>query len=431
MKRRDFLFGVVGAGTLSTAVPRQVRGAGPRQELPRIQEYRRLGRTGFEASDIGSGSPMEEGILNALLMQGVNYIDTAESYNNGASERLVGRVIKGFDRKEFFITTKFALREGENRERMKDRALRCLERLDTEYMDCLMIHAASAREDVKNEAFHQVAEELKQEGKLRYVGVSCHGTSWYNEPKDSMEDVLGTAAEDGRFDVMLLAYNYLQKNGGERVLRTCREKNIGTTLMKTDPFGTGAFTYFNDIYTEREKEGQPAPEWIKILREKYARQREEAGPFLEAHNLTTPDQIRDAAIRFVLDNQDVHSALISFKTYDEVEAYLRLSGSRLTEADEQVLAAQAETDGQLYCRHACAVCEPKCPHQVPVNTIMRYNHYYVAQGREKRALELYGKLEGPKADLCEGCDGPCQAACPFSIPIHDLLKFAHSNLTLA
>lgn len=76
------------------------------------------------------------------------------------------------------------------------------------------------------------------------------------------------------FDVLLLVYNYLKRDMGQRILRACREKNIGTTLMKTDPFGGGAFSYFNDIYTEQEKQGREAPGWIKILREKNKRQRE-------------------------------------------------------------------------------------------------------------------------------------------------------------
>jgi len=374
---------------------------------------------------------MEEGVLNALLMQGVNYIDTGESYENGASERLTGRVIKAFDRKKLFITTKLILTGDETSEQIKDRGLRCLNRLDSEYIDCLMIHAASARRHVKNEAFQEAVAQLKQEGKIRHAGVSCHGTSWYDEPENSMEDVLGTAIEDGRFDVLLLAYNYLQRDQGERVLRAAREKGVGTTLMKTDPFGYGAFTSFNDLFIEQEKQGQETPEWFQTLRRKYERQREEAGPFLERHNLTTPGQIRDAAIRFVLNNPDVNSAAITFKNYDDVETYLKLSGSRFTETDGGLLAAHAETNGPLYCRHACNTCESRCPSRVPVNTIMRFNHYYVAQGREKRALELYGKLEGPKADLCSECDGPCQAACPFAVPIPDLMKFAHTNLTLA
>jgi predicted aldo/keto reductase-like oxidoreductase len=290
--------------------------------------------------------------------------------------------------------------------------------------------SASARSHVRNEAFHDGTAQLKQEGKLRYVGISCHGTNWTDEEADSMEAVLGTAIEDGRFDVMLLVYNYLRRQMGERLLRECREKNIGATLMKTSPFGHGGFTYFNDIYAEREQQGEEAPEWIKTLRLKYERQREQARPFLEQHNLTTPDQIRDAAIRFVLDNPDVHSALVTFKNFDDVDNYLPLSGSRFTETDESSLNAYAETSGQLYCRHACGICESQCPSRVPVNTIMRYNNYFVGQGREKWALELYRDLEGQKADLCGDCEGHCQSACPFGVPIHDLLNFAHSNLTV-
>jgi predicted aldo/keto reductase-like oxidoreductase len=428
MQRRDFLLGVAGTGAVGKT---DLLTAYPTKTPPRITEYRMLGRTGFRVSDISAGAPNDEGILNALLMQGVNYIDGGESYSNGQAERLTGRVIKGFDRKSLFLTTKLVLRANETGEQVKERALRCLERLDSEYIDCLMIHAASSRTDVTNEAFHEATVQLKQEGKLRHVGISCHGTNWYDEQQNSMEEVLGTAIEDGRFDVVLLAYNYLQQDMGARVLRQCREKNVGATLMKTDPFGNGAFTYFNDIYTERERQGREAPEWIKTLRSKYERQREEARPFLERHNLTTPSQIRDAAIRFVLDNPDTHSVCISFKNYDDVENYLALSGSRFTETDETRLKLSAEADGRLYCRHACGDCEASCPSKVPVNTIMRYNHYFVAQGREKRALELYGKMTGPNAGLCAECDGHCQSACPFGVPINDLLKFAHSNLTVA
>ena len=431
VKRRDFLFGFVGTGAVAHTNPFSRNLANPSQETAKITDYRTLGRTGFKVSDIGSGVPTEEGVLNALLSRGVNYIDTSDTFSNGASERLIGRVIQGFDRRKVFITTKLHVAGNETTDRIKDRALRSLERLDSEHIDCLMIHGAVSRTHVRNEAFHEAAAELKKEGRLRHIGVSCHGSSWYDEPEDSMEDVLGAAIEDGRFDVLLLAYNYLQRDMGERILRRCREKNVGATLMKTDPFGYGVFTYLNDLYSEQERRGQEAPEWIQILRRKYSRQREEARSFLDQHNLAAPDQVREAAIRFVLTNPDMHSVAITFKSFDDVEYYLRLSGSRLYETDQVLLRAGAETTGRMYCRHACNLCESECPERVPVNTVMRYHHYFVAQGREKLALDLYRKLEGPKAGSCMECEGHCQAACPFEVPIHDLLKFAHENLTLA
>jgi predicted aldo/keto reductase-like oxidoreductase len=87
--------------------------------------------------------------------------------------------------------------------------------------------------------------------------------------------------------------------------------------------------------------------------------------------------------------------------------------------------------GSFYCRHACGVCESSCPHNVPINTIMRYNHYFVAQRREKRALEKYARMEAAKADRCARCTGQCQSACPYGVPIQGLLIAAHQTLTLA
>ncbi len=75
-------------------------------------------------------------------------------------------------------------------------------------------------------------------------------------------------------------------------------------------------------------------------------------------------------------------------------------------------------------------CESHCPHRVPVNTIMRYNHYFRAQGREKDALEKYANLPGPKADMCEDCSGYCEKICPYGIPIQVLLTLAHQTLTI-
>jgi predicted aldo/keto reductase-like oxidoreductase len=62
---------------------------------------------------------------------------------------------------------------------------------------------------------------------------------------------------------------------------------------------------------------------------------------------------------------------------------------------------------------------------------MRYNHYFNAQGREKYAMEQYAELGITKADLCQNCEGHCERACPYNVPIQSLLMLAHHNLTLA
>ena len=115
VNRRNFLktstIGLVGAGVMSNAqwTNAQDEGKPEAAEEPKIVAYRTLGRTGFKASDISSGGPMNAPILKALIDSGVNYIDTAESYGRGASEKTVAEVLKEVDRKSLFITSKLVM----------------------------------------------------------------------------------------------------------------------------------------------------------------------------------------------------------------------------------------------------------------------------------------------------------------------------------
>jgi predicted aldo/keto reductase-like oxidoreductase len=429
LNRRQFLknstIGIAGAGMLAQG---NWLGAAQeeKKETPKIKEYRTLGRTGFKVSDISSGGPMEPAILSALLDANVNYIDTAESYGSGKSERVTGEVLKGRDRKSIFITTKLSIGRKSSKEMILKRARKCLERLDMDYVDCLMIHSPDKVEIVKAPGFHEAIVELKAEGRVKYCGISNHGSQW-KDNADPTEQVVGAAAEDGRFDVMLLVYNFIQKDSGETILKICRENNIGVTLMKTNP--VRSYHSIKDEAEKLEKEGKPGGFFRAIL-PRLKEKADKADDFINKYNLQNKDEIRDAAIRFVLNNQDTHSVCISFNNFDEVASYIRLSGSRLTIADQTKLDAYREGCGALYCRHACGICEPQCPYGVPVNTIMRYDHYFAAQGREKYAMLKYAELSRKKADFCQSCEGHCESACPYGVPIQGLLALAHQRLTL-
>ncbi len=174
---------------------------------------------------------------------GINYIDTAEHYMNGQAERAVGEVLKGRDRSSIFLTTKLNLTMGgSSKEELKQRFQACLDRMQTDYVDCLMIHMTPRVEEVKHEGFHEAAAELKAEGRVRFLGLSNHGTEHvaYGRVESPMENVIGAAAEDGRFDVALFVYNFLQKEQGERIIEACRARDMGVTLMKTNPVGVVA-----------------------------------------------------------------------------------------------------------------------------------------------------------------------------------------------
>lgn len=431
MNRRNFLknsaIGMVGAGVVSQA-PGLKAEETPGDEPLKIKAYRTLGRTGFKVSDIGSGGNPNPAVLKAVLEAGVNYIDTAESYGRGQSETTIGKVIKDFNRKSLFITTKLSLRKDFTKEKILERSRKCLERLQTDYIDCMMIHSCQTAQAVKSEGFHAAVKQLKSEGKVRFVGISNHGSTYGKSP-ETMEKVLMAAVADGRFDVMLLVYNFVRTEMGERILKACAGKNIGTTLMKTKPVDR-YFIKKEQIEARAKKEGKEISQRSMEVLAAFKKSADMATEFTRKHNLKDPREIREAAVRFVLENQNVNTVCINFLSFDDVEPYIKLSGSSMTAADKKKLALYLKGCGDFYCRHACGQCESQCPQGVPVNTIMRYNHYFESQGREKYAMEKYAALPTAKAGLCENCDGRCETACPYNVHIQGLLTYAHRNLSL-
>lgn len=430
--RRKFLknssLGFIGAGLLgkkSFTTPSQEQD----DELPKIKEYRTLGRTGFKVSDISTGSLNQSAILKALLKSGVNYIDTSEIYSNGNKEALIGKSIKEFDRKSLFITTKIWLGRGDkSKEYIIDRFRKSLDRLQTDYIDCYMIQAANSSEIVKNEYFHSAISQLKSEGRVRYCGVSCHGESWKGKPKESMEKVLMTAVEDGRFDVLLLVYNFFQQDMGNRILKACKEKNIGTTIMKSNPMFD--YSQLRDWITELEQKGEEISEFERWALNGLKVSSDKADSLIKEQNLKSDDELfRDIAIPFVLSNPDVNTVLMGFTNFDNLKYHLKFSGQTLTKSGEKRLINYKETFGQFHCRHACGICEDRCPMEIPVNTIMRYNYYFTVKGQEKYAMQKYKELPGSKPDLCTDCEGFCEKACPHGVLTRPLLAIAHQNLS--
>ncbi|MCU0483650.1 MAG: aldo/keto reductase, partial [Chloroflexi bacterium] len=200
-----------------------------------VQRFRTLGRTGFKVSDIGMGcSRMSEAnVVRYAYDKGVNFFDCAETYSNGESERQIGEAMAHMDRAKIFLTTKLRLNPDDSEAAIRERVGKCLERMKTSYVDGLYLHSPPTVAAVKHEAFHKAGAQLKAEGKVRHLGLSSHGPR--GKGGDSMEQVLLSAVADGRFDVMLLVYNFLNHKEGDVVLKACREKNIGTACMKASP----------------------------------------------------------------------------------------------------------------------------------------------------------------------------------------------------
>ena len=149
-------------------------------------EYTRLGRTGLKVSRICLGTNMfgaeyvddarAISVVHAALDNGVNFIDTADAYNDGRSEEVVGRAVKG-RRSAYVLATKgfVATGPGENdkglsRKHLLDAVEGSLRRLDTDYIDLYQVHYWDP--DTPLEETLGTLDDLVHQGKIRYIGCS-------------------------------------------------------------------------------------------------------------------------------------------------------------------------------------------------------------------------------------------------------------------
>jgi predicted aldo/keto reductase-like oxidoreductase len=396
-------YGVGNGGPGWAAVNREINGGGgPKTHEEwldawrgsRVGAYRKLGRTGFEVSDIVFGAgplkgPDGEQIARLAIDRGVNYLDTSPDYSATGSEELVGKAIRG-QRDSLFLATKFCtpkghLPPGTPVADYKAAVEGSLRRLGTDYVDLIHIHSCDEVDRLMDPNVHEAFDQLKAEGKVRFLGFSSH--------TPNLVRVANTAIESGRFDVMMLAYHHgIWAPLAEIIQRARSEQDMGVVAMKTlkgaKHHGLAGFREHVDAYSQ-------------------------------------------AALKWVLSNQDVSCAVISFFELQHVDEYLHASGGTPGASD---IAALEEYDRQVlgsYCAPHCGKCLEACPEELPIADILRYRMYFEDYGNEKDAMRLYGALPpGLRADRCSGCSAPCLGTCPTGIPIPERMLGAHDLLTM-
>jgi len=432
LSRRHFLrnssYGLIAAGIIKNRYSEEEHPDESDPELPEIKEYRTLGRTGFRVSDISSGAPRNETLLKAALTAGVNFIDTGEDYDNGNNERLIGKVLKEFDRKKIFINSKLYSenKKFNGKEDVLNRVRNALERLGTDYIDCVQIHEVTKSEHLREENFHAAMTQLKAEGRVKFTGCSCHGNAHLADPEESIDRVLLSAIDDGRFDVFLMTYNFMNAPQADPVLNACAEKGIGTAIMKSNP--VMIYEILDGYVKKIEEKGDTVPEYYSVFHDKYLKQNEYAKEYFKSYNATGSEELTMAAQLFVLSNPKAHTTCIDFRNLADVNLLLGLSGKKLEPFQADLLDHYRDNFGYLNCRIGCNLCESYCPFNVPVNTILRYNYYYEKKGDQKHAMNLYRKLRVPGPEICEKCPGYCEDACPYGVAAKGLVALAHDNL---
>ena len=186
----------------------------------------------------------------------------------------------------------------------------------------------------------------------------------------------------------------------------------------------------NEYAEQLKAENKEFPEYYRSTFEQYKKYNEDAKAYLETTGITSQDdQLSDIATRFVLNNRGVHCALIDFKNFNELESHIKYAGGLMTDQSFKRLNDLRTVFSKIHCRIGCNACESKCPRQIPINTILRYNYYFTSKGNEKSAMKKYADLPGGKPDDCMECEGFCEKACPYGVLTRPLLAIAHRNLS--
>jgi len=273
--------------------------------------YRTLGRTGLQVSEIGLGTvelgldygvpvagehlrpPEDEAarLLNRALDLGVTFIDTARAY--GASEEVIGRALKG-RRHEFVLATKLApiADEGQSDRKLREQVAASLadslRLLQTDVIDLLQLHHAPV-EVVERGRVLAAVREAQRAGIVRFIGASTYG-----------EEAALRVLDDGGYDTLQVAYNLADRTLEERVLPRAQQEGVGIIVRSV---------LLRGVLTHR---AALLPDSLAELRAAIAR----LGELAEGAGLTLPQM----AYRYVLANPAVACALVGTARSAELEA---------------------------------------------------------------------------------------------------------------
>jgi aryl-alcohol dehydrogenase-like predicted oxidoreductase len=371
--RREFLASGVAlpAAALTPALftnrtPDEIRTIPPGRESGSGLAHRTLGRTGLKVTSVGFGCMItsDPSVISKAVDLGINYFDTARSYQHGNNERMVGAALAG-RRQSVLVSSKSEAEDGQAALAHLETSLR---ELRTDYLDIWYLHSKDEPKSL-NESLLEAVQLARKEGKARFVGLSTH----------SAEVMAPAAIETGILDVILITYNYTMGSRLDTVIDATVKAGLGVAAMKVMAHG--------------KKDLKPG-----------------VGP---------------AALKWVLRNSGVHTTIPSIVDMDQLDQNYRCMSSAFDAGDQAVLSACLDELAPVYCR-MCGGCRGTCTKGLPVADMLRYLTYADGYGQFVLGRENFLRLpEGIRAVRCGDC-GTCTVRCPNGVQVAQRLGRAQA-----
>jgi predicted aldo/keto reductase-like oxidoreductase len=328
---------------------------------------RTLGRTGLVVPVISLGVMRVDNpkLVSGALDGGMKFLDTANGYQGGRNEEMLGVLLKDRPRDSFLIATKVSARGDEmSTQAFLDKLDTSLKRLNLDHVDILYLHGASNKPYMLNENHLAALRKAKESGKTRFVGVSTH---------ENMTEIINTARESGFYDVVLTSYNFRMATdiAINKAIEDAAKAGVGIVAMKTM---AGGF-------------------WDKARTQKI--------------NTT-------AALKWALQNPHITTSIPGCTAFEHLEANLKtIKNITLTSEELEDLKEKPATTG-LFCI-GCQECIADCPKGLQIPDMMRA--YMYAYGYKDLALArktMDGT--GSKSNPCKGCN-TCMVKCKMGFDV--------------
>lgn len=293
-------------------------------------QYRQLGKSGVRVSVIGLGTnrfgyermPQEEvnRVIDAAADLGINFLDSANTYQGGRSEETIGNALRGRQNR-FIVATKYYNRVGEgpndwgaSRYHVLQALEASLRRLQMDHIDLYYVHNWDAATPI--EELLRSLDDLVRAGKVRYIGAS-NFLAWQIARANLMAEFHGWT----QFIVSQNHYHMLQRGVEEETLSFCRDQGVG--LIPYYPLAGG-------FLTGKYRRGQLAPAGSRGESNKYVQQ------YMTDANYTIVERLEEWAAQHGHTSGDLAQAWLL--AHPEVSSVIT-GATRLSQVQENVKAA--------------------------------------------------------------------------------------------
>lgn len=378
-------------------------------------EYRLLGNTGLRVSAIALGcegfmGQTEEQVRNGMdfaIGKGINFMDIYSSNPDLRSN--IGKALTG--RREQFIIQGHLCTTWEDGQYLRTRDIEKtiasfnnqLTQLNTDYLDIGMIHYIDAEQDfqeVFNGPVIQLALQLKEEGRIRHLGVSSHNPV-----------IARKIVETGLVDVLLFSINpcYDMQPPSEDIEDLWADENYAHALHNIDPER-------ERLYELCEQKGVG----IDVMKV-YG-----GGDLLSEINSPFGKAMTSVqCIEYALTRPGVAAVMIGCKNKDEIQAAVNWCNATKEGKDyASVMAGMEKFSWQGHCMY-CGHCAP-CSVGIDIASVNKYYNLTVAQNEIPETVREHYKVLPHHASECIAC-GQCETNCPFGVAIIEQMQKAEER----